>query len=163
MEILSNNSKILSNIMNILTNIFYQKISNIMKIISNIMKIISKTQRLIPNSKTIVMACKWCWDMPFLVPGSTKLQADDGPNMILILVGIHTPIIQYRLLDDFLHGPNYLELSVQADRLRLKEWQTDRSHNDGGTRRAFGQNNAVMHLLGVCWSSVQSAFAASYS
>ena len=53
-----------------------------MKIISNIMKIISKTQKLIPNSKTIVMACKWCWDMPFLVPGSKKLQADEEPNTI---------------------------------------------------------------------------------
>ena len=51
----------------------------------------------------------------------------------------------------------------QTDRLRLKDWQTDRSHNDGGIRRAFGQNNAVMHLLGVCWSSVWSVFAASYS
>ena len=40
---------------------------------------------------------------------------------------------------------------------------SDRSDIDGGTRREFGRNNVVIHLLGVCWSSVQGVFARRYS
>ena len=40
---------------------------------------------------------------------------------------------------------------------------SDRSDIDGGTRREFGRNNVVIHLLSVCWSSVQGVFARWYS
>jgi len=40
---------------------------------------------------------------------------------------------------------------------------SDRSDIEGGTRRESGRNNVVIHLLSVCWSSVQGVFARRYS